>query len=114
MLTLKQLKAKKKLTFEQLSEMTGVHTVNLNRIEKGQAIPILSTREKIEKALGQQINWLDSQKVPEQAVLSNWLECEQIFRKLMECVNGLTQPGERQEFMDTAGRYLRRMKKHNQ
>ncbi len=111
MRTLKATRAAKKLTYRALSEMTGVHEVNLNRIELGRAVPNVTTRVKIEVALGEPINFLDGSLVDEKAILSEWYDVEALFRLMVQRVNGLVEPGERTEFINTALRYIRRMKK---
>ncbi|MBT3249947.1 MAG: helix-turn-helix transcriptional regulator [Candidatus Pacebacteria bacterium] len=49
---IKQLRAEKKLSQEDLAEMTGVTTVYIGYIEQGRRVPSLKTTDKIARALG--------------------------------------------------------------
>jgi transcriptional regulator with XRE-family HTH domain len=99
------------LTLHELSEATGLSPVALSRLEQGHTVGKLSTKIRVEQALDTRINWLDSEPILKNSILSDWLECEMLFRLLVQKVNGLVEKNERQEFIDTAGRYLRRMKR---
>lgn len=57
-MNLKELRKSKKLTYRELSSITGLSRSSIFYIENGYVMPWKRTREKIEKALGVEIDWL--------------------------------------------------------
>lgn len=86
----------------------------LSRLEQGHTVGKVSTKINIQQALNDRINWLDAEPILDNAILSEWIECEMLFRLLVQKINGLVEKNEREEFLNTAGRYFRRMKKQGE
>ena len=51
-LTLKRAREKRRLTFAQLAEKSGVHKATVARIERGEVEPMHATVNALEDALG--------------------------------------------------------------
>ena len=110
MKTMREARNSKGYTQIQLSEIIGLTQVSISRIESGVVIANQTTKVKIEQALNERINWLDSEPILKNMILSDWIEVEMLFRLLVQKTNGLVEKNEREEFLETIIRYLRKMK----
>lgn len=120
MLSMKQARMKCNLSLQEaadsLTSRTGnkrASTATLSEIERGVRVPDSVTRMKIESLLGP-INWLD---VPTNMLNTKPLrgasyeECERLFRRLVRLAHGLSDD-ELNTFLVTAGRHMRKLRKH--
>ena len=114
MRSLKKTRKAKGFTLRELSEATGLSSAAISRLEQGHTVGKVSTKVRIEQALKERINWLSSEPILENVILSDWIECEMLFRLLVQKINGLVEKNERREFIDTIGRYLRKIKRHDE
>ena len=113
MKTMREARNSKGFTQIQLSEIIDYTQVAISRIESGVVIANQTTKVKIEQALNERINWLDAEPILESMILSDWIKCEMLFRLLIQKINGLVEKNEREEFLETIIKYLRKLKHHN-
>jgi transcriptional regulator with XRE-family HTH domain len=71
----------KGLTQEKLEEMTGIHAENISALEHGKFNPNKQSRQKIEKALGEKIDWSETSKLRLQS--TNYFKAERLLNKLI-------------------------------
>lgn len=62
-MTLAEIRSRKKITQQQLAEITGLSQVAISRIQRGIARPRLQTRKLLEFALGTQVDWQQTKQL---------------------------------------------------
>ena len=106
---LKDLRKRTKLSQDQLAKLSGSNQVTISLLETGKVTPNSDTRMKLEKALGQRINWLDGKGFA-RFHNQDFSELEERFRKVLYDVNFL-QEQDRIDFLAIAQTYLSEIQK---
>ena len=102
----KQARKDAGLTMAQLYDKHHIAPNFVSMIETGKQQAYEGTRQKLEEAYGQRINWLD---VPIQVKNTEGItvyECERVFRSLLNFLNGVPEV-DRKVFIETAIKQLR-------
>lgn len=101
---LKTIRKLKGLTQAELAEKAGITAVELSNIERSKNSPSQQTREKLERALNQKIDWISTSKVklPE----SNRFKAECLLKEIAMILQ-LMQPQEKKEFNKLITKYLK-------
>jgi len=94
-------------TQNQLAEEAELSNITISQIELGNVAPKAEVRRKIEKALGERVDWLTTRglrtNIPNKA--TSWELVEQNFRGALYMINSL-QRDEIEEFFEVAQHYL--------
>jgi transcriptional regulator with XRE-family HTH domain len=78
---LRTSRKEKGLTQPQLEELTGIEVPNISALEHGRYKPNQVTRKKIEKALGEKIDWSETSKLHLQS--TSYFKTERLVNKLI-------------------------------
>ena len=105
---LKEARDRKGLTQAMLAKKAGITDIAISLIENGKVTPQVKTRRRIEKVLGEPVNWLKTRGLRNwrEGVMTSWESVEQTFRKALFEIKGLSNK-ERKEFIKLAKQYLK-------
>jgi transcriptional regulator with XRE-family HTH domain len=101
---IRTIRKEKKLSQEQLAKLSGLTSVTISLIETGKVFPNTQTRKKLERALGQRINWMNG-KGKVKAKGQTFSELEERLRKVLYDINVLPDK-DRKAFLSTVRTYL--------
>jgi transcriptional regulator with XRE-family HTH domain len=104
---LRTIRKELKLRQADLAEFSGVSYVSISRIESGEVVPRNDVRQKIEKSLGQRVNWLATTGLRKRksGEMSSYEHAEQKLREALQEVYSL-QGEEKLDFFELAHNYL--------
>jgi transcriptional regulator with XRE-family HTH domain len=90
-----------------LSMLTNLNVATINHLENGKTITRADTQQKIEKALGQRIDWLTTAGFDSVAYgeIEVWTHAEQNLRKAMKDIKTLQNKPERAKYIQMVRHY---------
>lgn len=109
---LRTVRQNKGLTQKELAEKSGVGEITISLLENRKTTAQNETRRKLERVLGQRINWLATRGLGayRSGEMTSWELVEQNFRKALFNIKSL-QKKERAEFLKLAKLYLKEFEK---
>lgn len=92
------------LTQDALSHLTGIAQSNISALERGIYKATQTTREKIERVVGQKIDWLENEKITLRE--TSYFKAERLLKKMVELTLTMEQE-QKDEFRKLVYKYFK-------